>query len=211
MGLVANSANKRMSDRTFCLKRSDDAPTCIEYHQLYKLVFYLKRGMAVASKIGLTFLALFFLELWVIIKVGSVIGGLSVIVLMIIAATYGVSLVRSQGIRTVMTLQQQMAQGQAPAETMLEGVALLLAGVLFIFPGFLSDIVALLLLQPQLRKFAIQWLVRQGKWKVYSAGGSTFEGESHTVNRDADAVVHDQKPHQGTTIDGEYEHKDDQK
>lgn len=164
-----------------------------------------------ASKIGLTFLALFFLELWVIIKVGSVIGGLSVIVLMIIAATYGVSLVRSQGIRTVMTLQQQLAQGQAPAGTMLEGVALLLSGILFIFPGFLSDIVALLLLQPQLRKLAIQWLLSQGKWKTYSAGGTTFEGESQTVHRDTDSVTHNPKSHQGTTIDGEYEHKDDQK
>lgn len=88
------------------------------------------------AKFGLLFLGLFFLELWVVIKVGSVIGALMVIFLMIIAAGYGVSLVRSQGLKTMMTMQQQLAQGMTPADTLLEGAALLIAGALFIFPDF---------------------------------------------------------------------------
>ena len=66
------------------------------------------------AKIAFGFFLLFFLELWVIIKVGSVLGAFMVILLMIFGAGYGVSLVRSQGLRTMMTLQQQLAQGIAP-------------------------------------------------------------------------------------------------
>ena len=62
------------------------------------------------AKIAFGFFLLFFLELWVIIKVGSVIGAFMVILLMILAAGYGVSLVRSQGLRTMMTMQQQLAR-----------------------------------------------------------------------------------------------------
>ena len=162
------------------------------------------------AKIAFGFFLLFFLELWVIIKVGSVLGAFMVILLMIFGAGYGVSLVRSQGLRTMMTLQQQLAQGIAPAATMLEGVALLIAGVLFIFPGFLTDIVALLLLQPFVRHWLARKITGSGRWQVYGSH-STVESEAQRVEPDSSEFFSDKikpSPRQGTTIDGEYERKD---
>lgn len=162
------------------------------------------------AKIGFGFFLLFFLELWVIIKVGSVIGAFMVILLMLLAAGYGVSLVRSQGLRTMMTMQQQMAQGIAPAETMLEGTALLFAGALFIFPGFLTDIVALLLLQPFVRRWLARKLTTSQRWQVYGSH-TTVESEAQRVEPDSDVIFKDKvkpAPRQGTTIDGEFERKD---
>lgn len=160
------------------------------------------------AKFGLVFLGLFFLELWVVIKVGSVIGALMVILLMIVAAAYGVSLVRSQGLKTMMTMQQQLAQGNTPADTLLEGAALLVAGALFIFPGFLTDIVALLLLQPQIRRWMAKKVLATGHWKVQTMGGATVDGEAHQVHPKQEHLHRPQSG--GTTIDGEYERKDDQ-
>lgn len=162
------------------------------------------------AKFGLLFLGLFFLELWVVIKVGSVIGALMVIFLMIIAAGYGVSLVRSQGLKTMMTMQQQLAQGMTPADTLLEGAALLIAGALFIFPGFLTDIFALLLLQPQIRRWMAKKLLASGNWKVQTMGGATVEGEARQVHPETEQLHrHHNHSSSGTTVDGEYERKDD--
>jgi UPF0716 protein FxsA len=167
------------------------------------------------AKIALGLFLLFFLELWVIIKVGSVLGAFMVILLMILAAGYGVSLVRTQGLRTMMSMQQQLAQGIAPAGTMLEGVALLFAGVLFIFPGFISDLVALLLLQPFIRRWLANKLTKSSRWQVYGTH-STVESEAQRVEPSSDnfsdEITKDKikrTPHQGSTIDGEYENKDD--
>jgi len=162
------------------------------------------------AKIAFGFFLLFFLELWVIIKVGSVIGAFMVILLMILAAGYGVSLVRSQGLRTMMTMQQQLAQGIAPAATMLEGVALLFAGILFMFPGFLTDIVALFLLQPFVRHWLARKLTSSPRWQVYGVH-TTVESEAQHVEPDSEEVFNEKikpAPRQGTTIDGEYERKD---
>jgi len=160
------------------------------------------------AKFGLLFLGLFFLELWVVIKVGSVIGALMVILLMIVAAAYGVSLVRSQGLKTMMTMQAQLAQGNTPADTLLEGAALLVAGALFIFPGFLTDIVALLLLQPQIRRWMAKKVLANGHWKVQTMSSTTVEGEAHQVRPEQEQIHHPRSG--GTTVDGEFERKDDQ-
>ncbi len=161
------------------------------------------------AKIAFGFFLLFFLELWVIIKVGSVIGAFMVILLMILAVGYGVSLVRSQGLRTMMTMQQQLAQGIAPASTMLEGTALLFAGALFIFPGFLTDMVALLLLQPFVRRWLARKLTSSQRWQVYTH--STVESEAQRVEPDSEVIFKEKvkpAPRQGTTVDGEFERKD---
>lgn len=153
------------------------------------------------AKLSIGLLVLFLVELAVMIKVGSAMGALAVVLLLIVSAGYGMSLVRSQGIRTLMSIQQQMAQGQTPAQAMLEGVMLLLAGALFIFPGFISDFVALLLLQKTIRRKVADKVVRSGRWRVMGAGpfagfGSAQEGSEQRG---------------GTTVDGEYERKDDKR
>jgi UPF0716 protein FxsA len=138
-----------------------------------------------------------------------------VILLMIVGAGYGVSLVRSQGLRTIMSMQQQLAQGVAPAATMLEGVALLIAGALFIFPGFLTDIIAVLLLQPFVRRWLGRQLTSNSRWKMYGAHStvdSTSQRVDPTHDRFADEISKEKiqrTPRQSTTVDGEYEHKDD--
>ncbi|MDQ6968359.1 MAG: FxsA family protein, partial [Mariprofundaceae bacterium] len=70
------------------------------------------------------------LELYVLIEVGSDIGGIATIALCLFTAALGGIIIRIQGIRTLLSAQQQMAQGAVPAEDVLHGIFLAVAGLL---------------------------------------------------------------------------------
>ena len=111
------------------------------------------------GKFLLGLIGLFFVELWVLIKVGSSIGPLTTLILMVLAAMLGGQLVRSQGVMTLFNLQKRMQAGEAPGGELLQGIWLALAGFLFIFPGFVSDVFSLLLLQPTIRRLLTLFVV----------------------------------------------------
>ena len=67
-------------------------------------------------------IAFFLLEIWVLIKVGSVIGGLPTLILMVLSTLLGGQLVRSQGLATLLNMQGQMIRREAVGRDLLEGV-----------------------------------------------------------------------------------------
>ncbi|MBL4759769.1 MAG: FxsA family protein [Mariprofundaceae bacterium] len=91
------------------------------------------------------------LELYVLIEVGSGIGGIATIALCLFTAALGGLIIRIQGIRTLLSAQQEMAQGLAPAEHALHGILLAIAGVLLFLPGLITDSLGFLLLIPAMR------------------------------------------------------------
>lgn len=105
----------------------------------------------------LLFITVPLLELYVLIKVGSGIGGLATIGLCLLTAALGGLLIRLQGLSTMLDAQRRMARGELPAEHALHGLLLGLAGVLLFTPGFITDTIGFLLLVPLFR----QWLIRR--------------------------------------------------
>ncbi len=101
------------------------------------------------------FFALFILlplgELYLLIEVGSGIGGLSTIALCLLTAALGGALVRHQGMQTFVQAKELMEQGQPPAEQMLHGMMIALSGVMLFIPGFITDVIGFLLLIPMVR------------------------------------------------------------
>lgn len=91
-------------------------------------------------------------EVYFLIQVGSVIGAFSTVVLIVFTAVLGAYLLRLQGMATVQRVQKTLQQGELPAIDMLEGVVLLLSGVLLLTPGFFTDAVGFLCLIPLLRR-----------------------------------------------------------
>jgi UPF0716 protein FxsA len=91
------------------------------------------------------------LELYVLIEVGSEVGALTVIALLLAAAVAGGLLLRWQGLSLAQRVRETLARGELPAVEMLEGTLVLIAGILLILPGFLSDIAAIALLLPWVR------------------------------------------------------------
>lgn len=82
------------------------------------------------------FIAVPVIEIALFIQVGGVLGVWPTIALVLLTAIVGASLVRSQGLQTLLTVQQRLAQGQLPAQQILEGVMLAVAGVLLLTPAF---------------------------------------------------------------------------
>lgn len=109
-----------------------------------------------------------FIEIWLLIKVGSAVGALSAILLLILAGVVGMFLLRHQGLATLMKVQRSLNAGEVPAQAMLEGAILLVAGLLFLIPGFFSDILGLLCVLPPTRYLLLKALLRKG---VTTVGG----------------------------------------
>jgi len=100
-------------------------------------------------------------ELFILIKIGSHIGGLNTILLVLMTAVLGVLLARLQGLRTLQQIQLNLSQGQIPAEELIDGVLILFGGILLITPGVLTDLFALVLLFPFTRTYFKRWLRRR--------------------------------------------------
>jgi len=89
------------------------------------------------------------IEISLFIYVGGMIGPGLTIVLIIASAMLGLSIMRRQGVTVVASAQRAQAEGRAPVAEVGNGIAILLAGLLLLIPGFLTDALGLvLLLQP---------------------------------------------------------------
>ncbi|MEY2477904.1 MAG: protein FxsA [Actinomycetota bacterium] len=113
----------------------------------------------------LLFLVVPFLELYVLIQVGQVIGALPTIGLLIAVSIIGSWLVKREGFATLARARERIDAGQMPGREIVDGVLILFAGALLITPGFLSDVAGVLLLLPPvratLRGTTVRWLARR--------------------------------------------------
>jgi UPF0716 protein FxsA len=99
-------------------------------------------------------------EIALFIQVGSRLGVGLTLLLVAVSAVVGIWLVRRQGFAAATRVQAMLARGESPALGMLEGLALLAAGVLLVLPGFLTDLVAFVLLIPPVRRWIIRLYMR---------------------------------------------------
>ena len=90
-------------------------------------------------------------ELAVMIQVGSWIGGWEMLALLVMVTFLGVWIVKRQGVGAWSRIRRQLAEGRVPGPTIIDGALILTAGVLFVIPGFVTDVVAVLLLLPPVR------------------------------------------------------------
>ena len=106
----------------------------------------------------LLFLAWPIAEIATLIAVGSRLGILTTILLLIGAGFVGLFVVRLQGLRLFSQLQSELNAGRTPTGPIVRGAMTALAGFFFLIPGFLSDILGLLLLLPPVQSLAAAWL-----------------------------------------------------
>src|SRR4051812_14164711 len=99
-------------------------------------------------------------ELYVIIQVGQAIGALWTIALLIADSVLGSLLMRSQGRAAWRRFNEAVGAGRPPAREVLDGALVIFGGALLLTPGFLTDILGLLLLLPPSRAVIRRMLVR---------------------------------------------------
>ena len=105
------------------------------------------------------------IEIYLLIKVGSLIGALPTVALVLSISLAGAWLVRHQGFEILRRIQSELAQGRLPAAELLDGAMVLVGGVLLLTPGFFTDLLGLLFLIPfsraVIKQFALLWLQRR--------------------------------------------------
>jgi UPF0716 protein FxsA len=147
----------------------------------------------------LLFITIPIFEMYLLIVVGSHIGALPTIALVVLTATIGLWLLRMEGMATLMRLQERLNQGEIPGQELLEGVMLLVGGALLLTPGFFTDTIGFVCMLPGLRKPIAEWLIKRG---MIGAIGSVHMGGAQTWSN-TQTRSHQHKS--GTTIDGEFE------
>jgi len=157
----------------------------------------------------LLFIVIPLVELYFIIVVGEAIGAFWTVMLVILTAIIGVSLLRIQGMSTLMRAQQNMSQGQIPAMEMMEGIALAVAGVLLITPGFITDSIGFLLILPASRQALIRYVLSRASVQT-RFHGSHFQGgfsDQYQQHKPGSESHPDSKRH-GRTIEGDFRRED---
>jgi UPF0716 protein FxsA len=138
----------------------------------------------------LTFIPLFILalpiiEIAVFILVGGKIGLLWTIALVILSGVAGSLLLRIQGFGALNRIRAELDGGRDPGRELAHGAMIMLAGVLLLIPGFVTDIIGLLLFIPPVRDAAWRFLKRR---IVVSGSFSTGFGGFRNRGRDAKTI-----------------------
>ena len=135
----------------------------------------------------LVFLIVPLVEIYILVKIGALVGAMPTVGLVVLTAVIGAMLIRAQGLTTLRKAQSQFQTGQPPALTLLEGAVIVLSGALLLTPGFVTDTVGFLCLIPKLRRW---FITRTALFKI-------------------SAVVKNPRPGQTRTIEGEFERHSD--
>lgn len=161
------------------------------------------------SILFLCFILVPIIEMYILIQVGSLIGGLYTIGLVLLTALIGVTLLKRQGLSTFITAQQKMNTGQMPVKEIAEGLMLAIAGALLLTPGFVTDSVGFILLTPFLRQYLAGrlfklWLKNNAQTQFYSQT-TYYSREDRTASNASfeRGRMYDKDPED--VIEGEYQ------
>ena len=103
------------------------------------------------------------IETYLFIKIGSQIGPLNTISLILITAIFGLYYARYEGLNTLRSAIKQLVKDEVPVNEIISGAALAFAAFLMILPGFLTDIIGLLIIFPLTRKIFIKKISKKKK------------------------------------------------
>ena len=118
-----------------------------------------------------------FLELYVLMVVGSFLGAFITLFLVIASAAFGSLLLKQQGLATWQRFQATLAKQEIPAFELAEGFLILLGGALLLTPGFITDVAGLLLLLPLFRHKVIAYFTRYYFVSPHQESKDAIEGE----------------------------------
>ena len=121
-------------------------------------------------------------ELWLLVQISDVISFPLTILLVLATGVVGAALARWQGWRTMVRIQDELQAGRMPADAMVDGLLILVAGLLLVTPGVLTDGVGFALLVPPLRtlmKRGVSVWIRRN-FRVETTGFPTGYGPSST-------------------------------
>lgn len=98
------------------------------------------------------------LELWLLLRIGAWLGAGSTVILVILTGIVGATLARREGVHAWSAVQAELSAGRIPGRKLLEALLVLLAGIVLVTPGVLTDGLGLLLLVRPVRERLVRQL-----------------------------------------------------
>ena len=117
--------------------------------------------MSPVQLVFLVFLIVPFIEIYLLLQIGGIVGVFPTIALVVLTAIIGASLLRQQGMATWQRFQDNLQKGEIPAYEMVEGPILLVGGALLLTPGFFTDVIGFACLIPPARKKIAQYIIEK--------------------------------------------------
>ena len=124
------------------------------------------------------------IEIYLMIKVGGMIGAFNTIFLILFTAITGVYFARLAGLNTIRSGFNQLIKNEIPIYEIISGAALAFAALLLIIPGFLTDFIGFLLIIPITRKFFISSISSKLKNKKVNSNDDIIEGNIDETPQD---------------------------
>lgn len=119
-------------------------------------------------KLFLLFTLVPVIEIYLLVQISALLGPLSTIILVIATGFAGASLAKLQGVQTITRIQENLKQGIMPGDEVIDAFLILLAGIVLITPGLLTDVAGILLLIPSTRKSFKLFIKREFEKRVKS-------------------------------------------
>lgn len=126
-----------------------------------------------AGKLFLLLAVVPVIELYFLLKVGSSLGALNTVLIILGTAAVGAYLLKQQGFLVINSIRNTANEGRIPGNELLHGFFILLGGITLLTPGFLTDIMGLSMIMPGIRNFYvslsrefIRKKIETGKWNV---------------------------------------------
>ncbi len=128
------------------------------------------------------------IEIYLLIKVGSQIGALNTIILIIITALVGMFYARYEGLNTLRSGFAQIIKNQLPSYEIISGAVIAFAAILLIIPGFLTDFMGFILIFPYsrkviLKKFSVKFSNKE------SVKNNFIDGEYEDIDEEDDRKI----------------------
>lgn len=160
----------------------------------------------------LLFVLIPIIEIALLIQVGSVIGLLPTIGIVILTAVIGTAMLRQQGLATLQVAQQRMQSGQMPAQQIGEGLLLVFGGALLLTPGFATDAFGFMCLFPITRR----WMVKKigaktmANAQIFTPDGQPQRAPPNSPNQPGNGQNSGSPSNSkgGDVIDGDYQRLD---
>ena len=121
-------------------------------------------------------------EIFIMIKVGHVVGAFNTILLIAFTAFAGIYYAKLEGLSTLKAGLNQLVKNEIPAYELMSGAAIAIGALLLIFPGFLTDLIGLILIVPYTRKLLFRSTI--SKFKKENFTSNYIEGESSDIDED---------------------------
>jgi UPF0716 protein FxsA len=114
-------------------------------------------------RLALLFILWPIVEFYLLIQIGRATSAWTALAIVILTGVVGAALAKREGLKTYHRIRQELAAGQIPGDHLVDALIILVAGVLLITPGLISDTVGIALLVPHFRRLVREYLKRRFK------------------------------------------------